>query len=58
MLVTALCPKIGYDNAANIADIASESGESILEVAIRETDLSEKELGIILNPEAMTEPKQ
>ena len=57
-ICTALAPIIGYDNAANIADIASESGESILEVAIRETDLSEKELGIILNPEAMTEPKQ
>ena len=53
-----LAPIIGYDNAANIAHIASETGESIFEVAIKETDLSKEELEKILDPEAMTEPKK
>ena len=55
-ICTALAPKIGYDNAANIAHIASNSGESILEVAIRETEYSAEELKVILNAEKMTEP--
>jgi fumarate hydratase class II len=55
-ICTALAPKIGYDNAANIAHIASSSGESILEVAIRETEYSAEELKVILNAEKMTEP--
>ena len=56
MLVTALAPKIGYDNAAKIAHIASDSGETILEVAKRETSFSHQELIEILNAESMTEP--
>jgi aspartate ammonia-lyase len=46
---------IGYDKAADIAHIASETGETILDVAKRETDYSEKELKVILNPKNMTE---
>ena len=57
-ICTALAPIIGYDNAANIAHIASKTGESIFEVAIKETDLSKEELEKILDPEAMTEPKK
>ena len=56
MLVTALAPHIGYDNAAKIAHMASETGETILEVAKRETDYSHEELVDILNAESMTEP--
>jgi fumarate hydratase class II len=55
-ICTALAPKIGYDNAAKIAHIASETGETILEVAKRETDYSHEELVAILNAESMTEP--
>ena len=55
-ICTALAPKIGYDNAAKIAHIASDSGETILEVAKRETSLTEGELIAILNAENMTEP--
>ena len=55
-ICTALAPKIGYDNAAKIAHIASDSGETILEVAKRETSLTEEELIAILNAENMTEP--
>ena len=55
-ICTALAPKIGYDNAAKIAHIASETGETILEVAKRETSYSHNELVSILNAESMTEP--
>ena len=55
-ICTALAPKIGYDNAAKIAHIAADSGETILEVAKRETSFSHQELVDILNAESMTEP--
>jgi len=55
-ICTALAPKIGYDNAAKIAHIASDTGETILEVAKRETNFSHQELVDILNAESMTEP--
>ena len=45
-----LAPKIGYDSAAAIAHLASESGETIKQVALRETDLSSDELDRILDP--------
>tara|TARA_B100001094_G_scaffold41541_1_gene36222 strand:+ start:5394 stop:6773 length:1380 start_codon:yes stop_codon:yes gene_type:complete len=56
-ICTALAPKIGYDKAAYIAHKASESGETIKEVALRETNLSSSELDEILEPLSMTEPK-
>jgi fumarate hydratase class II len=56
-ICTALAPKIGYDKAADIAHKASESGETIKEVALRETKLSSSELDEILEPLSMTEPK-
>jgi fumarate hydratase class II len=56
-ICTALAPKIGYDKAADIAQKASESGETIKEVALRETKLSSSELDEILEPLSMTEPK-
>lgn len=56
-ICTALAPKIGYDKAAYIAHKASESGETIKKVALRETQLTSKELDEILEPLSMTEPK-
>lgn len=56
-ICTALAPKIGYDKAAYIAHKASESGETIKEVALKETKLSSSELDEILEPLSMTEPK-
>jgi fumarate hydratase class II len=56
-ICTALAPKIGYDKAAYIAHKASESGETIKVVALRETQLTSKELDEILEPLSMTEPK-
>lgn len=54
---TALAPIIGYDKAANIAKVASETGETIREVALRETDLSPERLDEVLEPLSMTEPQ-
>ena len=56
-IVTTLVPHIGYDASAALAHHAQKTGESIKEVAIRETDISEKDLDKILDPESMTEPK-
>jgi fumarate hydratase class II len=56
-ICTALAPIIGYDEAARLAHVASESGETIKEVALRETDLSDAELDKVLEPLSMTEPK-
>lgn len=53
-IVTALCPIIGYSKASDIAKTALKTGESIRQVALRETDLSEEQLNEILNVEKMT----
>ena len=55
-ICTALAPLIGYDAAAGIAHDASESGETIKQVALRETELTEEQLDEILEPLSMTEP--
>jgi fumarate hydratase class II len=52
-LATSLAPVIGYDAAAEIAHEASQSGRSILDVAIQRLPLSRAELEQILNPENM-----
>jgi len=56
-ICTALAPVIGYDNAAAVAKEASKTGETIREVAIRMTDLSQGELIKILDPSSMTSNK-
>ena len=56
-ICTALAPKLGYDKAANIAHIASETGKTIKEVTLQETELSSEEIDEILEPLSMTEPK-
>jgi len=56
-ICTALAPIIGYDAAAAIAHDASVSGETIKEVALRETDLTSEQLDEVLEPLSMTEPK-
>ena len=54
---TALAPVIGYDKAAVIAKEAAKTGETIREVAMRMTDLSQEDLINILNPSGMTSNK-
>lgn len=53
-LATALVPAIGYDEAARLAKLAASSGESVLEVARKYTELSEARLRSLLDPFKMT----
>jgi fumarate hydratase class II len=55
-LCTSLAPIIGYDKAAAIAKEAAKTGESILEVGLRATNLGEARLREILDPSLMLEP--
>ena len=55
ILVTALNPIIGYDNAAGIAKSAYRDNRSIIDVAEESTDLSREELITLLDPEKLTE---
>ena len=55
-ICTALAPIIGYDAAAEIAHKAAESGETIRQVALRETELDAAKLDEVLDPFTMTEP--
>jgi fumarate hydratase class II len=57
MLVTALTPKIGYDNATKIAKDAHKNGTSLKEEIIKSRILNEKEYDKIMNPMLMTKPK-
>lgn len=55
-IVTTLVPYIGYDRSAELAHKAQETGLTIKEIALKETDLSAEQLDTILDPESMTEP--
>jgi len=55
-LCTALVPEIGYDMSAQISHDAFESGETIREVALKKTKLTEKDLERLLDPFKMTKP--
>ena len=58
MLVTALSPKVGYDNAAKIAKRAHKNGTSLKDEAIKSGLISEKEFLKIVNPKKMTKPNR
>ena len=58
MLVTALSPKVGYDNAAKIAKRAHKNGTSLKDEAIKSGLISEKEFLNIVNPKKMTKPNR
>jgi len=53
MLVTALAPRIGYDKAAAIAKEAAKTGDTILEVAKRNTKIAPSKLKKLLDPGRM-----
>tara|TARA_B110000881_G_C18268582_1_gene361550 strand:- start:344 stop:610 length:267 start_codon:yes stop_codon:yes gene_type:complete len=57
MLVTALAPKIGYDQAAKIAKEAHKRNTTLKEEVVRLGILDEKEYDKIMNPMLMTKPK-
>ncbi|MEW6209771.1 MAG: class II fumarate hydratase [Acidobacteriota bacterium] len=56
MLVTALNPRIGYDNAARVVKKAFEENRTLKEAAIELGFLSEEEFDEIVKPEKMIGP--
>ena len=57
MLVTALSPKIGYDNAAAIAKQAYHENLTLKEACVRAGYMTEEEYDQIVRPEKMTGPR-
>jgi fumarate hydratase, class II len=57
MIVTALNPHIGYDNAARIAKKAHAEGTTLREAALALGLVSEEELDAWVRPEEMVRPK-
>ena len=56
MLVTALAPKIGYDNAANIAKTAHKNGTTLREEAVGGGYVTDAEFDAAVRPEKMIGP--
>ncbi len=57
MLVTALAPKIGYDNAAKIAKTAHKNGTTLRDEAVGGGYVTEEEFDAVVRPEDMIGPK-
>jgi fumarate hydratase class II len=57
MLVTALAPKIGYDNATTVAKTAHKNGTNLKDEAIRLGFIDEEDFDKIVRPEKMIGPK-
>ena len=57
MLVTALAPKIGYDNATIIAKTAHKNGTTLREEAVGGGYVTDAEFDEIVRPEDMIAPK-
>jgi fumarate hydratase, class II len=56
MLVTALAPKIGYDNAAKVAKSAHARGTTLKEEAVRLGFVTPAEFDRLVQPDKMTRP--
>ena len=56
MLVTALAPKIGYDNAATIAKTAHKNGTTLRDEAVGGGYVTAEEFDAIVRPENMIAP--
>ncbi|MCR8846344.1 class II fumarate hydratase [Paenibacillus sp. SC116] len=57
MLVTALNPHIGYENAAAVAKLAHKEGLTLKEAALRSNLLTEEKFDEVVRPELMIHPK-
>jgi fumarate hydratase class II len=57
MLVTALAPRIGYDNAAKIAKTAHKNGTTLKEEAVKGGYVTAEEFDTVVRPEDMIAPK-
>ncbi len=58
MLVTALNPHIGYENAAAVAKKAHTEGLTLKEAALQSGLLTEEQFDRIVRPEQMIHPKE
>ena len=56
MLVTALAPKIGYDNAAKIAKNALKNKTTLKTETLKTKLINEKEYNKIVDPKKMIKP--
>ena len=56
MLVTALTPHIGYDNAARIAKNALKNNTTLKQEAVKTGLIKEKDYDRIVNPNKMIKP--
>jgi fumarate hydratase class II len=56
MLVTALAPTIGYDNAAKVAKLAHQNGTTLKEEAVRGGFVTEDQFDQLVRPEEMVRP--
>ena len=57
MLVTALAPEIGYDNATKIAKTAHQNGTTLRDEAVKLGFVSEEDYDRIVRPEKMIAPQ-
>jgi fumarate hydratase class II len=57
MLVTALAPKIGYDNAAKVAKRAHQNGTTLKHEAVTGGFVTEQEFERLVRPERMIRPR-
>ena len=57
MLVTALAPTIGYDNATKVAKTAHKNGTTLREEAVKLGFVTEKEFDKVVRPELMIKPR-
>ena len=56
MLITALAPHIGYDNAAKIAKKALKNGTTLKEETLKTNLINEKDFDKIVDPKKMIYP--
>ena len=55
-IITAICPDVGYQKAAEIAKEAIKTGESVRKLIIEKGLLTKKQMDEIMDPVQMTEP--
>ena len=57
MLVTALAPEIGYDNATKVAKTAHKNGTTLIEEAVKMGFVTKERFAEVVRPENMIGPK-
>ncbi len=56
-IITAVVPRLGYENASEIAKEALETGIPVREIILKKGYLNADEIEDLLSPEAMTKPR-